>query len=517
MAKKTSAKHRFSIYLLKKGCKPEKAIKSGRLAKRKSSPLPKGSLLHFSSHQSDLPWWVKYLKLSVKPSRANSALAFITTGRRCFALAFGYARSNLEEAYCESDFGFRVALNSVDPDKLRACDILVPGTALRMKAQAPNYTSLGFFGLDQEDHIWSAFAGLVKEEHSKLFSRISSGRNCLRCTTDIKAEELNKLLKTLLKCYESKDYRKSFPNMDKIRPVLPSSNKEKLLCEKLEVALGEESDEVMLTIPEIVDDDRFEKACLNGERDMAKDDVSIDLYYEYVNKYSEHQFKAGQHNLQSLWLLDSEGKQCRKYSLYECFVFEATLEKETFILNEGKWYRVDKGLVSKVSKLLKEHHKKIVNLPCYKGPERKYNKKAAKECGYLCLDQKNILKSSWDRLEPCDLFTETSRRTPTLVHVKNPQSARDYSHLFNQGINSARTILFEESSLEKMNTLIEKSYNKIDRDKGLRVVYAIAVSNNERREGLPIPFFSQLSLYTILREYGINKVDVYFQFIEKKK
>lgn len=512
-------KHRFSIYLLKKGCKPEKAIKNGKLSKCKDPPLPKGSQLHYSSHQSDIPWWAEDLKIKVEPSRINSALAFIKAGGRCFALAFGYAHLYLDEDCCEDDFGLYVARNSVAHDKLRTCDIFVPGTALRMRAQAPGYANLASFGLDQEDNLWRGFAGLTNEEHTKIFSHVSSNRNCLRCTTDIKPDKLDELLKILLKCYESEDYKQYFSSMDKIKPVRKSSGEEKLLYRKLEEALGKERPEVMLTIPEIFDDDRFEKAYLNNRKTMAQDDVSINLYYDYVRKPGRKKFKAYE-NAHSLTLAPAEGKP-KKFSLYKCFVFETTHKGEKFILNEGRWHHINKNLVSKVRKLLRKHREEIVNLPDYEGPEPEYNKKVAEKCDYLCLDGKNIHQPSKDRpndkLEPCDLFTETSGNTPTLIHVKNPKYARDYSHLFNQGLNSARSILSEESSRMNMNNLIKNGYNEIDPEKRLRVVYAIAVKSKQRNGSFPIPFFSQLSLYTIIQECRITNIDVSFQFIEKQE
>lgn len=512
-----SQKHRFSIYLLEEDCKPEKAIKNGKLSKCKDPPLPEGSQLYYSSRQADDPWWAEELGIVIEPSRINSALAFIEAGGRCFALAFGHAHLYLDEDCCEDDFGLYVARNSVAHDKLRTCDIFVPGTALRMRAQAPGYTHLDSFGLDQRDNLWRGFAGLTNEEHTKIFSHVSSNRNCLRCTTDIKLDKLDELLEILLKCYESKDYKQYFSSMDKIKPVRKSSGEEKLLYRKLEKALEEKSLEVMLTIPGIFDDASFEKAYLNDRKTMAQDDVSINLYYDYVHKHGQKKFKACE-NAHSLTLAPVEGRP-RKFSLYKCFVFETTLEGKKFILNEGRWHHVDNSLASQVNDLLGKYHKELVNLPNYEGKEPEYNKKAANKCGYLCLDGKNILKPPEDRpkdkLEPCDLFTETSGDTPTLVHVKNPKYARDYSHLFNQGLNSARSILSEKSSRINMNKLIKNGYNKIDPRKRLRVVYAIAVTSKKRDEGFPIPFFSQLSLYTVIQECRITNIDVSFQFIEK--
>ena len=522
MAGKKAPKHMFSIYLLDKKHKPAKAITNRCPARYKGlSKLPSGSQIYVASRKSDPPWWMGYLGVDVKRSTANSALAFIQEGDRYFALTFGHSRHWLKAACCEEDFGLLVALNGVDPQKLRSCDFLRLDTALRLGAQAPDYADLDFFDLDLEDNQWSSLTGLAKGKYAKLFQRLSGSSSCLHCSSPVTSKGIKELLGALLKCYKSKSHKKTFPNMSKITPVRKSSEREKRLYAKLSAALTDKDERVKLTIPEMIDSIGFASAYLDMGKDIADDEVTIDLYHKHAKQYKQCFDAYGDKGIKELRLVDEEGRIIKSYPLRECFVFETEDGQKTFFLNKGKWYQVDRDFKSKIdSYLTKRFCSKGIPLPKYTFKyEEDYNDYAGKKGHLICLDREILEKES--QMEPCDLLSHQGK--PVLIHVKNPTSPRDYSHLFNQGYGSAWSILENDEALANINDLIkDKSKSKakgkfknIDRKKKFKVVFAIAIDSHRKKEIGTIPFFSRRTLFRILKNFKVLGIDAYFQFIEK--
>src|SRR5690348_5024995 len=74
------------------------------------------------------PGWQSYLEDHVRGGLRNlfasgaSAVLFLEANGRLFAVTFGRGYSLLHPDCYEEDFGLRVVLNSVDPEKLRSVD-----------------------------------------------------------------------------------------------------------------------------------------------------------------------------------------------------------------------------------------------------------------------------------------------------------------------------------------------------------------------------------------------------------
>lgn len=87
--------------------------------------------------------------------------------------------------------------------------------------------------------------------------------------------------------------------------------------------------------------------------------------------------------------------------------------------------------------------------------EGRYNKKAAKERGYLLLDKKCVFQH---QIEVCDLLVTQPKRS--LVHVKRGTDSASLNHLFGQGYASADLLSRSESSEKIILELIRKEVNE---------------------------------------------------------
>jgi uncharacterized protein (TIGR04141 family) len=93
---------------------------------------------------------------------------FCHHGKNVFALTFGYDRTTLNPECYEENFGLRVVLNTVDPEKLRSVDAQsLDAAPVYQRNQASVATSFGNFDLDIEQDIIYAATGISKKHRSE--------------------------------------------------------------------------------------------------------------------------------------------------------------------------------------------------------------------------------------------------------------------------------------------------------------------------------------------------------------
>jgi uncharacterized protein (TIGR04141 family) len=127
MSKKKPCK--LSIFLLKGTIiDVEKALKSTAGLERVDVSIGNetASLYYRENHPSTPPW-VNFFehqadKLDRLKNKGIAAVFFVKSKGRLFALTFGYGRALLSSSCYEENFGFRVVLNTVDPDGMRSAD-----------------------------------------------------------------------------------------------------------------------------------------------------------------------------------------------------------------------------------------------------------------------------------------------------------------------------------------------------------------------------------------------------------
>jgi uncharacterized protein (TIGR04141 family) len=170
----------FSIYLLKSNYTTDNSLKGGHPLGKPipASNLPPGSELYLLDSPFYSPWWKDYwgIKQEIKQS-LKGAIVFVPVNGRFFALTFGHTYHYLEEHSYEYDFGLRMTLNSLDPDKLKSTDILNPETAQRQRIQSPTGSDITFFNFDHDSSIINRLAGKVKDEYKNIFSNITGANN----------------------------------------------------------------------------------------------------------------------------------------------------------------------------------------------------------------------------------------------------------------------------------------------------------------------------------------------------
>jgi len=504
--------HSFSIYLLREGVTPEAALRTDTKLVEATAPsnVPEGSRLFILDSVPKPPWWKAYFGVSENLLQTlKGALLLVPVAGRWFALTFGPVYHNLGDEAYEYDFGLRVTLNSLDPNKLRSTDTVQPGASQRRRTQLPRESDLTFFDFDRDSTVLKSLTGKVKEALKPLF-RQATGSSSLRISSDTLPTGIPPLLQQLLSLYSSEEYKVTFPDIQNITPVREPWVKA-LLDAKLELALREKDASLILSVPEIVDYSDNINATFSGMGSgLVYEDVYAGILFDYIeskggdpSSMSLDEFKKI-----SLVITNSSEVPMGRFGLYRALFYETALPGDSahYHLVEGQWYRVESAYVTRLSGAVDPHFD-TCDLPDYAdADEGVYNVRAASERPpSICLDKKDISPPRQKQVEPCDVL-RLKAGGAEMIHVKRSTLSNQLSHLFNQGANACELIRLEPQSLQALKDLIttlagsdEQSFlDAIDGDK-VSVRYAIVTHKDVTKKSENLPLFSRISLMRALR------------------
>lgn len=508
----------FSVYLLKRGFNADNALKDEnnltRLTEDETN-IPEGGVMYFGQSPIKQPWWKEYwgINQDLKQSSAG-AIVFLPVNDRWFAITFGSSYHNLKEKSYEYDFGIRTTLNSLDPEKIKSTDLLVPETAKRQRIQIPNAANLTYFDFNKDESIVKRLTGAVKEEYADLI-RNATGSSNLRFATVCEPDELIDLCSRLLEIYIRRDYEETFPDLQNITPV-----KDPELIASLEAKLFDEyqacSPSLTLAIPEIIDYATNFKVRYRGASRMSEeyDDVFIGNYRNYLTERGVKIDNVELFNKHTLNVYDENGQQLHSYSIYKSLLFDCQLNGRTYHLCEGAWYEINSDFIAKIKieldPIFIDAHEVLCE--CNQKLEGDYNNNAtnlaSEELEACCLDKKSISPHGEKPVEPCDIIALKDDYAE-LMHNKISTRSSLLSHLFNQGVNSAMLLLRSTEAKEKLKGLVESEYLKglIDNDK-YHVTYGIISNKRHDMKSDSLPIFSRISLLRCVRNLKLMRIPV---------
>ena len=525
----------FSIYLLKEGYVATNSLKDSNslgdpIAQHN---LPTGSSLYIADNDFRPPWWKSYFSIQQNINQAlKGAIVFLPVKNRCFALTFGHVSHNLEEASYEYDFGLRVTLNSVDPDKLKSLDSIEPNNARQQRIQLPIGSDLTYFDFDGDSTILKNLAGKVKEEYKKLFKQVS-GSSSIRISSDVGSEGLMELCEKLLVIYDSKEYLTKFPGIHNISPVKDPKIVSRL-NEKLVNAMRTKEDNVILTLPTIVDHNEEICAIFSGVgTGLVYYDIFIDKYYEYLEersfRYQDLDIEVLKRHQLILTNEEGQSKGNAHSSIFKCLIFDTALDQETKVyhLCDGNWYEVNSNYISELSSYL-DPLCKDSSLPNYKHSREEYfNSEVSEDSQFMiCLDKTNISPKGQKALEPCDIF-EVIGDIAAMHHIKISTVSSKLSHLFAQGLNSIELLRGSESAVENFKKLIKEelikkkdpkaeygTFEKPIENKKFKVFFQIITHKDKNKKSKNLPLFSRISLKNTMKKLRVMGIDAEFCFVK---
>ncbi len=507
MAKKKSQK--LSIFLLNRKIKSYKGyLKTTRVESFKLNPelLLKGEIFVGETSTSP-PDWVEFLDQGTKKmlpagimNTSNKAILFVEYLNRVYAITFGYGRYLLEEDYIERNFGLKVVLNSVNPDKLKSIDLAnVENLAIKTRKQNSQGGSRQVFGLDVINDLMKAVTGTPL---NRVLGGVLNGRDQINLSPKIEFIDLKNIIKIIDKNYDSDVYKSHFEWIDNIYIEKDISVINKLNDLLLVEIKNSNSKDIFLTIPEVIDWELSYQFTYTP-KGVLSDELEINDFYIKVNDDLD---KLDLDKLKSHRVYAHFGDNVDsipKWSVYKCLNFEVVMNGNRYSLANGTWYKVKEIFANEVLEYVKQipiYSRSLIDH--YDGDtEGEYNERLADSDAsvYSLMDKKNVYCAlARSSIEPCDVFTKDKH----FIHVKKKSSSSTLSHLFAQGRISGEAFISDREFRKGARKNLTKE-NRLDpeliplshkiKSAEYEVVYAfISSSSKDLVESLP--FFSLLNL-----------------------
>lgn len=514
MKKKT---YSLSIFLLKETIIQEnQAIQDINTLKRTILKMDNGQelVLYSKQNPSHPPSWVNLFKshvddLSHLVNSGCAAVLLAKESERYFALTFGYGRYLLNPDCFEENFGLRVVLNAVDPEKLRSIDVhTLESIPVHKKNQASIYTSFSDFGLDVEQDLMYAATGSPKD---KKFCKTLSGKDALKVSLPFELQDIPLFLDKVKKLFNSDCYKKSFSWVDRLSEVRSAPIKNSLDEKLIEKINQNDFSKTWLAIPEVINWEnisgfRYQKA----KRGELHDDISWESYLAYARQDGT-EISIKKINEQYVHCINAANEHpAYTWKVYQCIYCELTLDGETYSLTNGKWYKIDVDFLENLDDSIRNIPVSTIPLPEYsEKSEEQYNQKVvSNDNRFVLMDKKNISYGGGSsRIELCDIYTNDKK----LIHVKRYGGSSVLSHLFSQGLVSTQLILSDGNFRALVNTKLPKTHrlpakNEKPKANEFEVIYVIA-SNEKKTTALDLPLFSKINLrscYNRLQLMGVS-------------
>ena len=358
------------------------------------------------------PAWVDEVRALLKGSlpslnsQSPGGLLVVRRSSRTFVITFGHAWQKLENDWLESDFGRRVALNSINRNnviELRAEQVFARWHVA--SERAPRASSVKEFGVEFDRDLVAAVEGVP---NSKSLGLTVRGGTNLRLTLPISM--LNSILDEVLLLFQSDKYKKEWPEIDNLSPV-----RDQALVAQLdgqldtELKSGVAQKKIVLFTPahrrdELVVVDSY----VFGRMSKSPQTSPYLMFSSWANylKKKELTVSVTAARNSPVHLLDENKQSLKTWTVYDCFGYETSVANKPFVLSSGTWYEVVPDFLSRIDGTLKEIPTTKSPLPAWdqKEDEGAYNLRCSKLQNWLHFDAKNIMfGGGQSKFEFCDV------------------------------------------------------------------------------------------------------------------
>ena len=532
MAKvKKIRKEKLSIYLTRDASKPDSDVIKLENAKQPIEldlPETESARLYIKKQPpKNSPPWTQLFTIDAQVdvsefgTSSNVGAVFVVriTGAT-FVLSFGTGFHLLKQESIERDFGLKVTLNSVDPDKLRSLDkASYDHNPLNSRTQSTRDVDIFNLHLDSEMEMLYAVTGtsLVREFGSHV-----TGRDALTIAVETNLSDIPAILSKSIKQYRS-NLPDKFSWVENINRVRDYDEIEILDLELDQYLSSNNVSNFWLGEPEIVDwEGQIGYSFDMYQKTLRHVILSFDDYITYLNGITPT-VELMKNNV--VHVNNNEYQSIKSWTVYRCLYAEIKFGNYHYILRNGVWYKVNCDFVSAVDDYLSDIDIHPFSFPTYShDDEGDYNELVAKTNSVFCLmDKKNIqIGGPYDKLEHCDLIKDGNE----FIHVKLYRSSSTLSHLFSQGFVAAEAFIKDSDYRKELNPKLPASIKLADPKlrpdpSEYKVVYAIATTKDIPKE---LPFFSKVTLKNSLKtlralnyKISLSKIDIDQNWLKTKK
>jgi uncharacterized protein (TIGR04141 family) len=494
--------HSLTIYLIKPGNARAECLSKTRKMTEHSftlSDATEGSVFTDSIPPHE-PKWVGLLA-AVVPSfpilqTSNaSAVLFLGSGNRLFALTFGYGRSLLIPGSWDEDFGLKVTLNAVDSQRLKTVDrATLDAIGQHSRIQASREAGIGEFGLDLEQDFLRAVTGVPMDQ---TLGKQLTGKDALNVKLPITIEKLPALLGRYLVESENTAYKNIFPWMDQIHEVISPTKISELDEAMLDRIKAEDFTKgLWLSIPEIID---WSAVDTFKYRDAHSAPAFTDVHFrDFLDDIGGSQnvsletLKKRRH----IYAVSQQTDEVyHSWTVYRCLYCEIDQGLETYLLNNGKWYRLGADFRERINKQFELVPRCALVLPDFSDKsETEYNARVVAQYPeqFALLDRKEIkCGRQYDKVEFCDLFSKDKR----IVHVKRYAGASaPLSHMFSQAVVSGSLLRRDSDFRQQVSGYLTPEFKALIHEPSAGEYEIVLAIVSTSKKDLTIPFFSRVNL-----------------------
>lgn len=503
----------FTIYLLKSNYSIREALNNTKQRPATLNTLPDGYTLYLFDNIPQELWWKDYLGITSRLEQVQKgAILFIQTSGRIFAVTFGSVYHKINKEAFKYDFGLIVTLNSIDPDKIKRTDANELKYNRKLQIQLPNASDLTFFDIDIDVSIVNKLEGRTRKIYKAISTSIS-GQTGIKIKSTQQHSSLGRICRILLKLYNKNTYRTTFPHLNSMQRVLDPSVLT-VLNNELVNSLNNRNPAISLSVPEVVDNMHFYRF----SRDEQFDDEDINNYYSSLDSRGIDDVDFEALKKQKISVITEDGYVVNEYKVYNCLLFDYTLDGKSYYLYNGAWYDILSDYIALIDASIQDHYLSDYIFPNYihttHNNEAGYNQVMnsisadGATINVICLDRTNIAPTQ--NIEPCDIYWRYAS-VDVLCHIKRYRSSQSLSHLFNQGYNSISLIRNDIQAKNNFESLINQTITN-----NTKIIYGIITDKDPSARGANLPLFSKISLYRILKNYRHMGIQAGFTYIAEQ-
>lgn len=464
--------------VLDEEAKPEKRDEFSQLEIEVEDSSCRFIYFETTSHKKN-PKWLDFVntqiedKLSFKAVSKNpNGLLMVLVDDRVLLAAFGRSSASLlDKKQLENDFGIRTAMNMCGNEEIR-----------QTKSQSNTITTTQIDRQVSKPSDSFAF-GLSEAEDLKYISAHMKGNNLItlqgkdRLTIKVLGKEKltwEKLIdqcKDFLVAYSKKEYKALFPNYKNFAPAT-EEEVELLDAALIDALRNKHLDKLQLCIPEFISDDDFSFTYSNKkhQENLVYSHLEITQLNNHLD-IDKIETKYLQNKVIYAYSLEEDRVlPYRKWSIYDCLLFEAKIGDTCFILADGKWARVDDDFYNAIIEFSQNKVKvegcvdNCKNIPInddtdMKNKEEIFNNKACEaNPGWVKFDRAKLqIGAGRKDKEFCDILASFEDGVVDIVHCKPLKDASSMNYLFSQAKFYGDAFLQDQVFLEDIRGHIEAS------------------------------------------------------------
>lgn len=437
------------------------------------------------------------LQFQAKSKNPNGIL-LMKFDDRILVATFGRKATNcLNSRALEDDFGIKTAMNLCGNEEIRQTKSqsnAITTTFIDRQVARPSDTFS--FGLSEAEDLRYISAHMKGDKNITL-----QGKNSLTIKV-VGREKLDwpRLItqcKNFLTEYKSKAYVDLFPNYKNFRAA--SDIEVAALDEIMRLALtAKQLEKFQLCIPEFLQDDDYSFSFTDHQKreNIVHSFLDVDQLVDLFNLESVKIEELHKKKVYAFSHVEDRVLSYRRWSIYDCLVFECKTEKGYFILSGGKWSEVDNDFYKDITNFIENNLKELPCEDIYRDIDifDKNSSKKNEESIFnnkVCELRKTAIKFDRAKLkvgqgrkdkEFCDILDLEDDGIVRIVHCKPYKGASSINYLFSQAKFYGEAFLTDQIFLDDIRNHISLSPSE-KKDSYLQYLKAIIedVSGNDYR------------------------------------